>query len=125
MRAKASALHRKVYGLLHELYPNFTITEEASLRVDVGGRETTVFVDIQVPDLNLAIECHGRQHYEFVSHFHGTRDDFARSVERDRAKAEAILDSGMSYLAISFKEEKTLTTRRILKMITNAIRSAS
>jgi hypothetical protein len=104
-----SALHRKVVGLLRELFPSYRIEEEASLQVSLGGRVWTVFVDITVQDLNLAIECHGRQHYEFVPHFHGSRDEFARSLERDRAKAQAILDAGMSYLAIPYSIEAKLT----------------
>jgi len=125
IRANASSLHRRVHAILKELYPNFTLTEEAPVKVNVGGRITTVFVDIKVAELGLAIECQGKQHDEFVPHFHGTRLDFARARERDRAKAQAILESGLSYLAISFRHEKSLTQRRLLKMISQAIRSTT
>jgi very-short-patch-repair endonuclease len=117
-----SALHRKVRDLLRELYPQFTVSEEGSMRVNIGGRATTVFVDLQVKEMNLCVECHGRQHFEFVPHFHGTRSGFVDAVARDQAKAQFIKSCGFSYLTIRFDEEKTLTRRRLLSKILKAIK---
>ena len=117
-----SALHVKVRELLRELYPQYTVSEEGSLRVSIGCRSTTVFVDLQVKELGLCIECHGRQHFEFVSHFHGTRGMFVEAVARDQAKARFIQDSGLSYLIIRFDEEKSLTRRKLLNKILKAIK---
>ena len=117
-----SALHRTVVTLLREMYPNFQVQEEESLKVNVDGRDTTLFVDIYVKEFHLAIECHGRQHFEFVPHFHHTRDGFAAAVARDGAKAQTIQAAGLSYLIVRFDQEKTLTRQKLLRAITKALK---
>ena len=115
-----SSLHRKVVGLLKNIYPNFTVLEEQSLPMWVdygGGRRTTLFVDIIVKELSLVIECHGRQHFEFVPHFHQTRHQFAQGVQRDRAKAQRVMEAGYSYLVVRFDEESQLNERLLMNMI--------
>lgn len=121
-RSNASSLHKKTFKVLRELYPNFTIQEETALDVEAGGRPTKVFVDLIVKELNLAIECHGRQHYEFTAHFHGTQTAFAQSQQRDEAKRQAILDARMSFLVIRFDEEAKLTPHWLITQITKAIK---
>ena len=116
-----SALHRRVVNLLRELYPRFTILEEESLKTAVEGRKTTLFVDIIVRELTLVIECHGRQHFEFTPHFHQTRDRFAQTVARDRAKAQAVIDAGYSYLIVRFDEEGKLTQELLMTKIIHAL----
>ena len=121
---KKSALHRKVVELIREAFPSFTLFEEKAVRVRLSGRDTTVFVDIIVKELNLAIECHGRQHFKFVSHFHGDRQKFADACERDAAKAESLIDAGYTFLIVRFDEEKNLTVADLLDRITKAITEA-
>lgn len=124
-RANASALHKKTFAVLRELFPDFTVTEEESLEVEVAGRKTTVFVDLMVRELNLAIECHGRQHFEYVEHFHGTQTAFRVAQQRDEAKAKAIIGSGKSYLVVRFDEEGKLTRSWLIKRINKAIKESS
>lgn len=116
-----SALHRKVAKLLREIYPGFTILEEESLKTVVDDRKTTLFVDIVVRELSVVIECHGRQHFEFVPHFHQTRDQFAQAVARDRAKAQTVIDAGYSYVVVRFDEESKLTQGLLMTKIITAL----
>jgi hypothetical protein len=116
-----SALHRRVAELFRSLFPQFKIFEEESIDVVVDGRRTTLFVDIIVRELSLVIECHGRQHFEFVPHFHQTRDGFARSVQRDRAKADAVIAAGYSYLVVRYDQESQLTPELLMTMATKAL----
>lgn len=44
-------------------------------------------IDFFLPRMNTAVEVHGRQHYEFVKHFHGTKQKFAQAQRRDAEKA--------------------------------------
>lgn len=44
-------------------------------------------LDFFLPRKMIAIEVQGRQHYEFIKHFHGTRDGFVRQKQRDSRKA--------------------------------------
>ena len=45
-------------------------------------------IDFFLPNINTAIEVHGRQHFEFVKHFHGTHKKFALAKQRDAEKAK-------------------------------------
>ena len=38
--------------------------------------------------MNLVFECQGRQHTEFVKHFHSTRESFYGQKRRDSLKVE-------------------------------------
>jgi len=121
---RKSALHRRVAELLRKAFPNFTVWEEHPIKVQLSGRVSTLFVDIIVKELNLAVECHGRQHFDFSPHLHGTRDAFARSVERDQSKAEQLKDAGFAFLVVRYDEQKKLTVPVLMESIENAIRSS-
>ena len=43
-------------------------------------------LDFYLPNINIAVEVHGRQHYEFVKHFHGTKKKFTEAQHRDDKK---------------------------------------
>lgn len=120
-RKNASALHRKVLGLLREAFPAMRIFEDQS--VEVNGRK--LFVDLFIRDLGVCIECHGRQHDEFVPHFHGTRVEFQRSQERDRAKKQALVDAGYAFLEVREKEAKNLTATDLANLVTQAIKDSA
>ncbi len=45
-------------------------------------------IDFFLPNINIAIEVHGRQHFEFVKHFHGTKAKFAQAKKNDADKAK-------------------------------------
>ena len=117
----ASALHRRVWSLLRELFPQYTLLENEPVEVHLGGRDTTLYIDVLVKELGLAVEAHGRQHFEPVAHFHQGRKGFGESVQRDQAKAQAIEQAGLSYLMIPYTEEQTLTSAKLLKRINKAI----
>jgi hypothetical protein len=71
-----------VGDLLCDLFPNDLIFTE--VRIPVLG----LVFDYLVPSMSLAIECQGRQHDEYVAHFHGPRAGFASQQGRDRRKRE-------------------------------------
>ena len=45
-------------------------------------------LDFYLPRINIAVEVQGRQHFEFVKHFHGTKKKFAAAQNRDNLKVE-------------------------------------
>jgi hypothetical protein len=80
-RAK-SAPHQKALSLLLEILPGVVIFEEVTLP------GCGLYLDIFLPSISLAIEVHGKQHYEFVPFFHKTKADFLLARKRDRDKLE-------------------------------------
>lgn len=118
--APKSALHRKVLSLLRELFPQYTMIEEHPVKVNLNGQETTLYIDICVRELNLCIECHGRQHFAVVPHFHGGTTGFGKAVQRDQAKSQAIEEAGMTYVMIPFSAEAKLTRATLMTEINKA-----
>jgi hypothetical protein len=80
-RAKSSP-HQKALSLLLEILPGVVIFEEVTLP------GCGLYLDIFLPSISLAVEVHGRQHYEFVPFFHKTKADFLLARKRDRDKLE-------------------------------------
>jgi hypothetical protein len=60
--------------------------------------------DFYLPDYNLLIEYHGRQHFEFIPKFHKTTKVFQDSQRRDQIKREWAIQN-MNYLEISYKDD--------------------
>lgn len=80
---KRSELHMRCRNILSELYPLYKICEEVPL--PGSGRLT---IDFYIPDRRIAVECQGRQHYEFIPHFHGTRMGFVKAKKNDVNKRD-------------------------------------
>ncbi len=62
-------------------YGDQTILEEFTIP------KSMLRIDFFLPNLMMAVEVHGRQHFEFVKHFHGTRKKFALAKQNDEMKA--------------------------------------
>jgi hypothetical protein len=91
-----SKLAEKVGSLLRELFPNVRIKEEHHVMYD-GQR---LFVDFFIPSYLIAVEVHGRQHDEFVRHFHGDDAGWRRHRKRDRRKEEWADVNDITYVVI-------------------------
>ena len=84
---KRSSLHLRARGVLQSLFPYDTILEEVSLPgSNKPSRLSTLYADFFIPQRRLVVEAHGRQHYEYVSHFHKTKASFYKSKGRDKDK---------------------------------------
>ena len=63
------------------------------------------YFDFYIPEYNLVLEYHGRQHYEFVPHFHKTEENFYYRLSKDKIKKESALSRGLNYISISYHIE--------------------
>lgn len=50
----------------------------------------------------LAVEYNGQQHYQYVSNFHRSEDDFKKQQERDKKKAELCKEHGIDLIIVAF-----------------------
>jgi len=84
-----SSFHLRVRALLTKMYPGYLVYEEVKLP---GSRnpslKSALFLDFLIPRLDIAIEVHGRQHYQFVAHFHGDKRGWREHLKRDALKAQ-------------------------------------
>lgn len=100
-KRKASKGHVKVRELLKELWPFDKALEE----VRVPGSKPALFIDFLVPNQRFGVEVHGRQHYEFVSHFHGSKIEFYKSQARDRRKEEWFVINEIHLIVLNTEEQ--------------------
>lgn len=80
--------HRRVFS---EYYVNF--------------KNIRLFFDFYVSESSLLIECQGRQHFEFVKHFHGSAENFRAQKFRDNLKIEYVQGNNL-YLIRLYESEK-------------------
>lgn len=98
-----SNLHILARKLLREQFTYDTILEEVPLPGShKPSRKSTLYVDFFIPSHSLAIEVQGRQHFEFVAHFHGDRQGFRKSKARDRDKANWFKKNDIQLIALSY-----------------------
>lgn len=105
-RGGKSKHHEAVRALLLELFPSERYYEEVTLpgtRTRAGDK--LLFADFFVPGLSLVVEVHGRQHYEYVPHFHKTKMGFVNAKRRDREKKEWCELNGFAYAELPYNEE--------------------
>jgi len=79
-----SKFAESVYEGLKKIFPHFTIVTEHYVQY----KNTRLFFDFHIKELNLFFEVQGAQHQSFNKHFHGDRDGFVRSKARDNLKKE-------------------------------------
>lgn len=79
----ASRIHKKVLDFFKRDYPEWEIIQEKPIEID--GH--TLFCDFfSSRPFRFILEIQGRQHFEFVPHFHGTMAKFAEQQEHDQKK---------------------------------------
>jgi hypothetical protein len=75
-----SGLHLNIREYLKSNYPHHIIYEEVRLP------GVKLSVDFFMPELSVMIEAQGKQHYEYVKHFHQNRLGWLSSRQRDLQK---------------------------------------
>jgi len=113
-----SAIANKVYDLIKELFPYNTIVKEHY----INYKGTRLFFDFIIKDLGVYIEVHGRQHFEYVKHFHETKEKFLGQKKRDNLKIEYIQENEKLCLARFYDGEK-LDKEKVLQRINEALSS--
>lgn len=112
---KLSKGHAALLALFEELLPNYEIVTEHY----VGAR---LHLDVYCAGLNIGAEFHGRQHFEYVPHFHSTKADFLRGQENDQLKIEKCQELGIALVVFCYNEDLSLeaVTSRILEAVVNS-----
>lgn len=65
-------------------------------------------LDFFLPNIKVAVEYHGRQHEEFVKHFHGTKKKFMLAKMRDEQKAKWCKMNGIELVIWYDVQEESL-----------------
>ena len=108
-----SKLADKTRDFLKEIFPHNSIYEERYIKY----KGTRLFFDFYIKEINVLIEVQGRQHEEFVKHFHTDRDGFIDSKKRDNLKKEYCQETDI--VLIEIRDEKELNKEKFIKRIWN------
>jgi hypothetical protein len=75
-----SNFQQRVGESVDSVFPQDIILEEFFIPGD------RLYIDFFLPRRSIAVEAQGIQHYEYNVFFHGTKENFKRSKERDGRK---------------------------------------
>jgi hypothetical protein len=85
---KKSRYHILARELLNDMFV-YPVLEEVKLPGSrCPSKKSTLFLDFFIPQIDLAVEVHGKQHYEYCKFFHKTKAGFLTSLKRDSIKEE-------------------------------------
>jgi hypothetical protein len=103
---------RELLNIVKGISPENAVVHQAS--PEWLGRQR---LDIFIPELRLAIEYQGQQHYKPVSLF-GGEEGFLQTQERDKLKAKLCAENGINL--IFFRYDETITRNLIETRIKKA-----
>jgi hypothetical protein len=87
-----------LYNYIKILFPKNEVFREASPVWLERQR-----LDIFIPELSLAIEYQGQQHYNEIKHF-GGKEGLKKAIERDQIKFDKCKKNGVKLIYFTYKE---------------------
>ena len=84
----------------------------------VNYKGNRLFFDFHLPTLDILVEVQGRQHYEFVEHFHGDAASWRAHQKRDRLKKEYASNEEQTLVTIDYNEIPITTTDLLVRIDT-------
>lgn len=111
---KRSKYHLRARAILKELFNSYRILEEVKLPGStLRHRKSVLYLDFYIPNLNLAVEVHGQQHYEYSPFFHKSKADFLKSKARDEDKIEWCELNDIKLITLKYSESDDEWRQRI------------
>ena len=113
-----SKIADKVYAVLQDMFPRLSaprITRE----IYINYKGQRLFFDFLIKEIGVYIEVQGRQHTEFVKHFHGEKEAFLAQKARDNLKIQYVEENGECLVRFNFNEKitKALVKKKINKVL--------
>jgi predicted nucleic acid-binding Zn ribbon protein len=89
---------------IHHLFGNYDILTHHRKPL-MGWKPKGLELDIYIPELKLAFEYNGKQHYEWISYLHPTKKDFEYQQYKDRCKKKMCKLKGITLIRIKYDEK--------------------
>jgi len=105
-----------IYDLLVKTFPYSIVKKEYYIKY----KGQKLFFDFYVKDFNLLFEVQGRQHSEYVSHFHGNRQGFLETKRRDNLKIQYCQENDLDLITINYDEE-IITSDELIEKINSIL----
>jgi hypothetical protein len=113
----ASDFEDSIEELIEEAFPRCTVIPQHPVKFE-GDQ---LFVDFFIPSMNLAIECHGEQHYKFVPHFHGNEEGFKSYVARDVQKRRWAKKNKITLVEVPYNQ-KPQTAAALFNLVYSGVK---
>ena len=113
-----SIIANKIYDILNEMFPRLSAPRVVKeIYINYSGQK--LFFDFFVKELGVYVEVQGRQHTEFVKHFHGNKESFKAQKMRDNLKIQYVEEHGQCLVRFNFNEKitKALVRKKINKVL--------
>ena len=86
-KRKRSKFHVRARNLLKTIFHSYRILEEVKLPGSTEShRKGVLYLDFYIPQIMMAIEVHGQQHYDYTPFFHKNKAAFALAQAKDDDK---------------------------------------
>jgi hypothetical protein len=101
-----SSLHLYARSLLTECFSGYIIYEEVKLPGSTNPKnKSALFIDFFIPNLKIAFEIHGKQHFEFIPYFHKSKLGFLQHKYRDNLKEEWLSKNLIKLVVLRYDEK--------------------
>ena len=97
-------VERRIYYILAEQFPNHTIILNGFFSWLKSPKRFPLQLDFFIPDLNLAIEYQGPQHYIYTPRFHRTKAKFAYYKKCDKLKIKQCALNDVKLIELKYTE---------------------
>lgn len=99
-----SVIATQAHYILDKLFPA-NPHKRIFLEQYIKYKGAKLFFDFYIKELGVYVEVQGRQHTQFVKHFHGTKEKFLAQKFRDNLKIQYIQEKD-KYLIRLYGDEK-------------------
>lgn len=110
--SRGSENQRILYSMLSELYPGMDIVYEYPL-------ENNQRIDIFIPNIGLAIEYDGEQHFKYIEAWHKDINGFINQKKSDFKKDDLLYSMGIKLVRIPF--DKMISNSLELKNLIDSV----
>ena len=113
-----SKIANKIHGILDDMFPRLS-AQRITSEIYINYKGQKLFFDFFVKELGVYIEVQGRQHTEFVKHFHGEKEAFQAQKMRDNLKIQYVEEHEQCLIRFNFNEKITeaLVRKKMTKVL--------
>lgn len=113
-----SKIADKIYDILVDMFPRLSAPRVVK-EVYVRYKGQKLFFDFLIKEIGVYVEVQGRQHSEFVKHFHGEKEAFIAQKTRDNLKIAYVEEQGKCLIRFNYNEKitKALVKKKIKKVL--------
>jgi len=104
-KKRRSKHHLRAREIIRDIYGSYRVLEEVKMPGSTAShRKSVLYLDFFIPVIRLAVEVHGRQHYEHIPFFHETKKDFVLAKARDEDKVDWCELNNIELITLKYSE---------------------